>query len=411
MSRRLSRSMVFVGALLALVVVAMACAPGAAPGTPTAAPKAPSTPAAPAAPTFAPTKPAASPAAGATMTPAASPAARTPAAAVSPTALPAPTKASGAPGTSGQASVPSLPVAQTVPGLKAAKPYRIAVLFPNAGDPYFQQKRYGYEDEAKKVGATVTFYDAGGYANIDKQIAQIEDATQQKYDAIAIAVTSSTAVVPALEAAMKAGITVVGDGVFPESDKVIKRGEDSALAGYNTGKYLGDHLSEGGNVGLLLGPPGIDLIRLREQGVRAALANYPKLKVAKALNNLSDLVNSTKAAEDILQSTPDVRGFYTFNSVVAQAVANSLKAANKKPGEVLVTTIDMDPDLEKLINDGWVQETNVAGSVLLGRVVVDTVVQKLNGENVPMEAYLVPQEITRESMNSFDRSILYPPNQ
>ncbi len=319
----------------------------------------------------------------------------------------APSGAASAAPSTGAAT--ALPGATTVPNLKANKPYRIAVLFPNAGDPYFQQKRYGYEDEAKKTGAQLTFFDAGGYANIDKQIAQIEDATQQKFDAIAIAVTSSTATVPALEAAVAQGVLVVGDGVFPASDKVLKRGEDSELAGYNAGKYLGNALKAGGSVGLLLGPPGIDLIHLRELGVKRGLAEFPNVTVAQALNNLSDLVSSTKAAEDILQAHPDVKGFYSFNSVVAQAIVSALKSAGKKPGDVIVATVDMDPDLEQMIKDGWVQETNVAGSVLLGRVVVDTIVQKLNGVDVPAEGYLKPFEITKDNIGSFDRSILYPP--
>jgi ABC-type sugar transport system substrate-binding protein len=332
-----------------------------------------------------------------------------PACGAEPTPTPVPaTPTTAAAGGAAEVGVPSLPVAKTVEGLKANKSYRIAVLFPNGGDPYFQQKRFGYEDEAKKVGVEVVFFDAGGYANIEKQIAQIEDATQQKFDAIAIAVTSSTATVPALEAAQKAGILVVGDGVFPESESVIKRGEDSELAGYNAGKYLCDNLKDGGSVGLLLGPPGIDLIRLREDGVKKALAACPQVKIAKELHNLSDLVHSTQAAEDVLQSTPDVKGFYTFNSVVAQAVASSLEAAGKKPGEVIVTTVDLDPDLEKFMKDNWVQQTSVAGSVLLGRVVVDTIVEKLNGKEVEKEAYLVPQSLTVNDLDKFDRSILYP---
>lgn len=302
-----------------------------------------------------------------------------------------------------------LPVAAVVPDLRANKPYRIAVLFPNAGDPYFQQKAYGYRNEAAKVGVTVTFFDAGGYANIEKQISQIEDAVQQKYDAIAIAVTSSTGTVPALEAAIKKGVLVVGDGVFPQSDQVIKRGEDSARAGYNAGKYLCDHLSSGDGVGLLLGPPGIDLIKLREDGVRGALTACPGVKVVKALNNLSDLPSSLAAAENILQADPNVKGIYAFNSVVAQAVVASLKSAGKKAGEVQVTTVDLDPDLEKLMQQGWVQQTSVGGSVLLGRVVVDTITQKLNGTAVAKEAYLIPIEILPSTLGSFDRSILYPP--
>lgn len=321
------------------------------------------------------------------------------------------TGTAGSPAAStGASAAAQVPGATTVPGIKANKPYRIAVLFPNAGDPYFQQKRYGYEDEAQKAGVEVTFFDAGGYANIDKQIAQIEDATQQKFDAIAIAVTSSTATVPALEAAVAAGILVVGDGVFPESDKVIKRGEDSEMAGYNAGRYLGSTLKDGGSVGLLLGPPGIDLIRLREVGVKKGVAEFPSVTIAQGLNNLSDLVSSTKAAEDILQAHPDVKGFYSFNSVVAQAIVSALKSAGKQPGEVLVATVDMDPDLEQMIRDGWVQETNVAGSVLLGRVVVDTIVDKLNGVDVAKEGYLRPFEVTKENLDSFDRTILYPPS-
>ena len=302
-----------------------------------------------------------------------------------------------------------LPVASVVPDLKAAKPYRIAVLFPNAGDPYFQQKAAGYKDEAAKVGASVTFFDAGGYANIEKQISQIENATQQKFDAIAIAVTSSTGTVPALEAAQKQGILVVGDGVFPQSDKVLKRGEDREGAGYNAGKFLCDHLKPGDGVGLLLGPPGIDLIKLRQDGVERGLAACPKVKVVKALHNLSDLPSSLKAAENVLQADPNVKGFYAFNSVVAQAVVQSLKSAGKKPGDVTVTTVDLDPDLENLMKQGWVQETSVAGSVLLGRVVVDTIVEKLNGKEVGKEAYLAPRELTPDTLGKLDRSTVDPP--
>ncbi|HET7397389.1 MAG TPA: sugar ABC transporter substrate-binding protein [Intrasporangium sp.] len=319
----------------------------------------------------------------------------------------------GASGTAPGASQPSgtptaLPTATTAEGLKAKREYRLAVLFPNAGDPYFQQKAYGYRDEAAKTGVKVEFFDAGGYANIEKQISQIENATQQKFDAIAIAVTSSTATVPALEAAQQAGVLVVGDGVFPESKKVLKRGEDSELAGYQAGTYLCSSVKEG-SVGLLLGPPGIDLIRLREEGVRKALASCPTVTVAKALHNLSDLPASLQAAENVLQADPNVKGFYAFNSVVGQAVVQSLKSAGKSPGEVQVATVDLDPDLEAMMKQGWVQETSVAGSVLLGRVVVDTVVEKLNGQDVAQEAYLVPKVVTKDTLGSFDRSILYPP--
>jgi len=300
--------------------------------------------------------------------------------------------------------------AAVVPDLKADKAYEIAVLLPNAGDPYFQQKSYGYTDEAEKVGVNLSFFDAGGYGNVEEQVAQIEDAIQRGVDAIAIAVTSSTAVVPALEEAIAAGILVVGDGVFPESDRVIKRGEDSVVAGKNSAEYLCENLNDGDTVGALFGPPGIDLVRLREVGLKLGLAECEKdIQIVQELYPLSDIVNSTDAAEDIMTAHPDLGGFFTFGSVVAQGAVSALQSAGYEPGDVLVTTVDLDPDLERMMRDGWAQQTSVAGSILLGRVVVDTIVEALNGENVPDEAYLLPKTITLDNLDDFDRSILYPP--
>ena len=300
--------------------------------------------------------------------------------------------------------------ASVVPDLKADESYEIAVLLPNAGDPYFQQKTYGYRDEAEKVGVDLTFFDAGGYANVEKQVAQIEDATQRGVDAIAIAVTSSTAVVPALEEAIDAGILVVGDGVFPESDQVIKRGEDSVVAGKNSAEYLCENLNDGDTVGALFGPPGIDLVRLREVGLKLGLAECEKdIQIVQELYPLSDIANSTDAAEDIITAHPDLDGFFTFGSVVGQGVVSALQSAGHEPGDVLVTTVDLDPDLEDMMQDGWVQQTSIAGSILLGRVVVDTIVESLNGEDVPDEAYLLPETITIDNLDKFDRSILFPP--
>ena len=99
----------------------------------------------------------------------------------------------------------------------------IAVMLPNGGDPYFQAKWYGYEVEAKKLGVNLIFYDAGGYANVNKQISSIEDVIQRKVDGIIFTATSSTATVPAIEKAIKAGIHVVNDNVYCKTDMIKAR--------------------------------------------------------------------------------------------------------------------------------------------------------------------------------------------
>jgi len=96
---------------------------------------------------------------------------------------------------------------------EAQKVSTIAVMMPNGGDPYFQAKWYGYEMEAKKLGVNLIYYDAGGYAFTSKQIAQIEDVIQRKVDGIVFTATSSTATVPVIKKAIKAGMHVLIDNV------------------------------------------------------------------------------------------------------------------------------------------------------------------------------------------------------
>jgi ABC-type sugar transport system substrate-binding protein len=55
-----------------------------------------------------------------------------------------------------------------------AKQLEIAVMVPNGVDPYFTAKRYGYQTECEKCGLKMLFYDAGGYANVNKQIGQVD---------------------------------------------------------------------------------------------------------------------------------------------------------------------------------------------------------------------------------------------
>src|SRR3990170_7963275 len=98
--------------------------------------------------------------------------------------------------------------------VEAQKVPTVAVMLPNGGDPYFQAKWYGYEMEAKKLGVNLIYYDAGGYAFTSKQIAQIEDVIQRKVEGIVFTATSSTATVPAIEKAIKAGIHVLNDNVI-----------------------------------------------------------------------------------------------------------------------------------------------------------------------------------------------------
>src|SRR3977135_4655868 len=61
---------------------------------------------------------------------------------------------------------------------------KIGVSMPNIKGPWFTPVLYGISDEAKKLGYDVVIQDAGGYANVDKQVSQFSNLVVQKVVAI-----------------------------------------------------------------------------------------------------------------------------------------------------------------------------------------------------------------------------------
>src|SRR5260370_16272820 len=49
---------------------------------------------------------------------------------------------------------------------------KVGVSMPNIKGPWFTPVLYGISDEAKKLGYDIVIQDAGGYANVDKQVTQ-----------------------------------------------------------------------------------------------------------------------------------------------------------------------------------------------------------------------------------------------
>ena len=72
---------------------------------------------------------------------------------------------------------------------------KIGVFIPNAGDPYYQNKAYGYfQAEAllkymQNINVELEFYDAGGYQFPLNQIRQIEDSIPVSYTHLTLPTT------------------------------------------------------------------------------------------------------------------------------------------------------------------------------------------------------------------------------
>jgi ABC-type sugar transport system substrate-binding protein len=279
----------------------------------------------------------------------------------------------------------------------------IAVMLPAAGDPYFKLKSFGYVDEGAKLGYDVNIYDAGGYGNLSRQVSQIEDVIQRKVSAIVLVPASSDGTVPVVEKAVDSGIPVINDGIMTNSPKVTGFvGEDSYVMGEMLGMYVAEALKGKGNIAMLSGPAGLDLTNFRINGFKDYIALYPGLKVVAEKFTSTSSAETMNVMQDFLQAYPDINAVYTFNGPIAIGAVQALRAAGRKPGDVVVTTMDLEVETDRLMRDGWIQVTVVSQPVEMARMAVRRAIEAAEGGAIPAESLTQESMITVQTLDAVD---------
>jgi len=287
----------------------------------------------------------------------------------------------------------------------SAQEKEIAVMLPAAGDPYFKMKSYGYIDEGKKLGYDVKIYDAGGYGNLQKQVSQIEDVITRKVSGIVLVPASSDGTVPVVEKALAAGIPVVNDGIATKTDKVTGFvGEPSYVMTELLAAYAADRLGGKGNAVMLSGPSGLDLTVFRVNGFKDYLSKFPGMKVVAEKFTSTSSAEALTTMQDFLQAHPDVNVVYAFNGPIAIGAVQALRAAGKKPGEVLVLTTDMEDETKRLIQEDWIQASVVSQPVTMARLAVQRAIEAAEGKQIPKESLTQATMITKSTVDGVDLS-------
>jgi len=289
----------------------------------------------------------------------------------------------------------------------AAQKKKIAVFVPAGGVAYFQQKMFGYITEADKLGVEVKIFDAGSYANLQRQIAQIEDAITSKFDGLIVNAVSRDGVNPAIEKAISMGIPLVNEDVLASSPKIkCRTSEDSYNVGRMEASFLAEKLKGKGKLIHLLGPPGADIFMIRMKGTKDYLSKFPQIKTVAEQNMQHDVAGYTKIMDDYLQSFPDMDGIITNSgaSPASLGISNALMAAKKKPGDVVVVNVDLDGETPRLIKEGWVTASIMCEPVNLARASVRLVKDMIDGKPVPQHFYTKETLVTKDTIDIVDQS-------
>ena len=285
-----------------------------------------------------------------------------------------------------------------------AKELHFAVCLPTLDQPHFVAQRWGYEDEAKKQGVKLTIYDAGGYANLNRQIQQIEDATAAKVDALILVSVSQTGTIPAVEDAVKAGIPVINVNVMCDSPKIIARvRSDDNEIGMTAGEFLAKKLNYKGNIVMLAGKAGASVAMLRAEGVKKAIAKYSNMKILSEQYSEMTRAEGMRIMEDMFQAHGKaINGVYAIGEHLGMGAAQSLDAAKRR--DVIICAVDFSKDLEQALRDGRIAATVTQQTIMMGRLGVRLAKDAAEGKKVPPMTFAPIKLITSGDLDKLDRS-------
>ena len=294
------------------------------------------------------------------------------------------------------------------------KTLTVVVLMPNGGDPYYQNKSYGYilgktlsEQKHPDITVTVELYDSGGYEYSDRQISQMENAIQRKVSGIVLTAANAQALIPVSKRALAAGIPVINDDVLLQSDDATMKISENSL---NVGRMLADFLvrrvNGKGNVVMLKGPAGADLFAQRAKGAKDEFARYPGIKVIAEQWHPSNVVEATRVMENFLQANGQkINAVWTGNTTQACAAGRVLKQAGWPTSKILTVGADLHDEALKCLNEDLLSGVLPAQPVKLARLAVSYAVEAALGNPVPKRVYTTDEFVlTKETLGTFDMS-------
>jgi ribose transport system substrate-binding protein len=289
----------------------------------------------------------------------------------------------------------------------AQTPKRVAVIIKATDSDFWQYVLVGATNYAKENPGkvVVTTYGPPSEADIDKQVAILEDVVNSKPDAIVIASTSSDATVPAIERAVKLGIPVI-----TIDNKVNTNAVSSHLATNNIkgGALAADMLVErlkamgkplSGKVALISAMAGVQVLTERDTGFLNRLKEVaPNLKVLPTRYIDNDIMKALAAAEDLFTANPDLVGFFADNNHSGDGVARAIKERNLG-GKIAAAAFDSDPEEVQALSDGILYALILQDPYGMGYKGVDSALQALAGKTLPADVDTGATAVTKANMN------------
>jgi fructose transport system substrate-binding protein len=213
-------------------------------------------------------------------------------------------------------------------------------------NPFFVKIREVAEDTADETD--VELLTAAGKSDVDNasQVAALADMTKRGAKGILIVPADSRAIVPAIEKARRAGVTVVAldTPTQPRSAVEALFATDNRRAGNLIGRYARAKAEEEGiepKIAMLDLAPGISVGELRHDGFLNGFGiEDGDPQIVGSVNTEGNEEKARAGMERLLEESPDINIVYTINEPAAFGAVDALEEAGKGRDDVILVSID-----------------------------------------------------------------------
>jgi len=218
---------------------------------------------------------------------------------------------------------------------------------------YFQAAQVGVERACKELKATCA-YKGPTEITAAAQVKEINAAVQGGYNVLIVAANDKDALVPALKAAMKKGVTVVtyDSDVAQAGRSVFINQASSEGIGQALAKSASDLAGGKGNIAILSTTPDATNQNVWIDYMKTELAaKYPNVKVVATAYGLDKPEESTTETQGLIQKNPTIKAIVAPTSVGIVAAAKYVTGSASK-GKIFVTGLGLPNDMKTYIKDG-----------------------------------------------------------
>jgi len=265
-------------------------------------------------------------------------------------------------------------------------------LIIKATDSGFWQKAIegGEAFDADNANVNVTTYGPASEADVDEQLAILENVITSGPDAIVIASNAGEGANASIADAAALGIPVLTiDTKIPSDDVVAHLATDNVLGGALAAEAMVEELTAAGialegKVAIVAAVAGVSTIIERDGGFIDKMAEIaPDIEVLEPVYVNNEIELALTEAENIITREGDeLIGIYADNNHTGDGVGRAIKQAGLKDS-VIVVAFDDDQEELDFLAEGVIKALIIQDPFNMGYAGCEYAVKAANGEEIP----------------------------